>query len=353
MKKRIANGLLILCCAALLLTTGCGKDKPKDTTSGTSSSGAVSGDTSGTGSDKKDNSSGKKSNENGSEKDDTSKVEFASEKEEALAVGKALHAADDRGGLTEDSEAYESNLYSVGAPTKPAAANECGETLIDGEKCNVYTVDDGAGNTEMIAVSKDGQWYYKDQYGDYIPVTMMDDGTLTVGDLPLDGESVLDIAEGMLWKFTGDSTSSVEQSGNGLVNGVDCDFYVATDAKGNVLGAIAHGPDGEYYYREKTSFLYRLVGREPGNFWLAEPVSEFSQSALIIYKELTGKTADKAQSNEAIVINNQSATQYAILKGDKTVANIAVTTDNQWYYDDTAKGNYHHVTWTSDGAKTS
>ena len=125
------------------------------------------------------------------------------------------------------------------------------------------------------------------------------------------------------------------------------------DAKGNVLGAIAHGPDGEFYYREKTGFLYRLIGRELGNYWLAEPVSEFSKSALIVYKEVSGKTADSATSNESIIINNETATQYAIVRGGKTVANIAVTTDNAWYYDNTAKGNYHRVKWTVDGATAS
>ena len=357
--KRTVKILLVLAVVALLLCTGCKKHGGKDTSAvsgAESQSGAVSAvsgaDVSG-GNGGENSSAGQKSNENGSDSGDTSKVEFASVEDEAIAVAKALHAADDRGGLTEDSEAYESALYSVGAPTQPAAAQQGGETLINGEKCKVYTVSDGAGHTEQIAQSSDGQWYYKDQYGDYIPVTLMDDGTLTVGDLPLDGESVLDIAEWMLKEFTKSSTCTVEQSGNGLVNGVDCDFYVATDAKGNVLGAVAHGPDGEYYYREKTGFLYRLIGRKLGNYWLAEPVSEFTKSALIVYKEASGKTADSAKSNESIVINNQSATQYAIIKGGKTVANVAVTTDNTWYYDDTAKGHYRHVVWSEKGASVS
>ncbi len=359
MKKWTAKCLLVLCCAALLLSTGCHKNGENDTSavSDVSAQGgavsAVSGaDVSGNNGGE-NSAAGQKSNENGSASGETSKVEFSSNEEEALAVAKALHAADERGGLTEDSEAYESALYSVGAPTQPEAAQQGGEMLINGEKCKVYTVSDGAGHIEQIAVSPNDQWYYKDQYGDYIPVTLMDDGTLTVGDLPLDGESVLDIAEWMLRKFTGNNTCAVEQNGNGLVNGVDCDFYVATDAKGNVLGAIAHGPDGEYYYREKTGFLYRLIGRELGKYWLAEPVSEFTKSALMVYNEVSGKTADSAKSNEAIIINNQSATQYAILKGGKTVANIAVTTDNQWYYDNNAKGNYHRVVWSESGAKAS
>ncbi len=357
--KHTAKILLVLAVAALLLCSGCKKHGGKDTSavsgaeSQNSAVSAVSGaDVSG-GNGGENSSAGQKSNENGSNSGDTSKVEFASVEDEAIAVAKALHAADERGGLTEDSEAYESALYSVGAPTQPAAAQQGGETLIDGEKCKVYTVSDGAGHIEQIAQSSNGQWYYKDQYGDYIPVTLMDDGTLTVGDLPLDGESVLDIAEWMLKEFTKNSTCTVEQSGNGLVNGVDCDFYVATDAKGNVLGAVAHGPDGEYYYREKTGFLYRLIGRKLGNYWLAEPVSEFTKSALIVYKEVSGKTADSAKSNESIVINNQSATQYAIIKGGKTVANMAVTTDNTWYYDDTAKGHYRHVIWSAEGASVS
>ena len=357
--KHTAKTLLVLCCAALLLCTGCGKNGGKESSAASDVSAqggavsAVSGaDVSGNNGGET-SAAGQQSKENGSDSGDTSKVEFKSAEDEAVAVAKALHAADERGGLTEDSEAYESALYSVGAPTQPASAQQGGETLINGEKCKVYTVSDGAGHTEMIAVSPNDQWYYKDQYGDYIPVTLMSDGTLTVGDLPLDAESVLDIAEWMLKKFTGSSTCTVEQSGNGLVNGVDCDFYVATDAKSNVLGAVAHGPDGEYYYREKTGFLFRLIGRELGNYWLAEPVSEFTKSALIVYNEVSGKTADSAKSNEAIIINDQNATQYAIIKGGKTVANVAVTTDNQWFYDNTGKGNYHRVTWTVDGAKAS
>lgn len=370
MKKIVSISLLLLCCLALLLCAGCKKNDPKGadssaangTVSGAAgeATGADSSAASGNAQNGNGNSSagnnqngGQQGNENGSPSGENSSLNFESVEDEAVAIVAAMHAADDRGGLTEDSEAYESELYSVGAPTQPAAASVTGKITIDGAECTVYTVSDGKGNTEIIAESTDGQWYYKDEYGDYIPVTLMDDGSLTVGDLPLDGESVLDIAEWMLQKFTGNSSCSVEQSGNGLVNGVDCDLYVATDAKGTVLGAIAHGPDGEYYYREKTGFLYRLVGRKLGNYWLAEPVSEFSKSALIVYQEVSGKKADSAKSNEAIIINNQSATQYAIISGGKTVANIAVTTDNQWYYDNTAKGNYHHVVWSADGAKAS
>lgn len=357
MKKFGEKTLLVLCCAVLLTASGCKKasdNAVSGTVSGASdtaqSGAAVSGD-SGNGGD--NGSSGQQSNENGSKTDKKTKPTFSSDKEEAIAVAKALHAADERGGLTEDSDAYESALYSVGAPTNPAGAKGAGQQTINNEVCNVFTVEDGAGHTETIAASETGKWYYKDQYGDFIPVTLMDDGTLTVGDLPLDVESVLDIAEWMLQKFTGDSACTVEQNGNGLVNGVDCDMYVATNASGKVLGAIAHGPDGEYYYREGTSFLYRLVGREMGDYWLAEPVSEFSESAKIVYHEVSGKKADSAKSNEAIIINNESATQYAIISGGKTVAYVAVTTDNLWYYDAKADGHYHRVKWTLKGASAS
>ena len=361
MKKFGAKTLLVLTVAAMLLVSGCRKASDNGSSGVPGAASGVSGvavsgsvDVSGgNGGDNGNSGAGQQSNGNGSDSGNGAKPSFSSNEDEAIAVAKALHAADDRGGLTEDSEAYESALYSVGAPTKPAAASNVGQQTIDGETCNVFTVDDGAGNSEVIAASKSGKWYYKDQYGDFIPVTLMDDGTLTVGDLPLDGESVLDIAEWMLRKFTGDSNCTVEQKGNGLVNGVDCDMYVATNASGKVLGAIAHGPDGEYYYRQENSFLYRLIGRELGDYWLAEPVSEFSQSALIVYKELSGKKADSAKSNEAIIINNQSATQYAIISGGKTVAYVAVTTDNSWYYDAKANGNYHRVKWTATGATAS
>ena len=344
MKKFGAKILLVLCCVAMMMASGCKKASDNATSGGESAtSGTAVGDVSG-------GNGGQQSNENGS---NGGKPSFSSDEDEAIAVAKALHAADERGGLTEDSGAYESALYSVGAPTNPAGAQNVGQQEINGEKCNVFTVEDGAGHSEIIAASESGKWYYKDQYGDFIPVTLMDDGTLTVGELPLDVESVLDIAEWMLRKFTGDNACSVEQNGNGLVNGVDCDMYVATNASGKVLGAIAHGPDGEYYYREGTSFLYRLVGRQLGDYWLAEPVSEFTKSALIVYNEVSGKKADSAKSNEAIVINNESATQYAIVSGGKTVAYVAVTTSNLWFYDAKADGHYHRVTWTVNGASAS
>ena len=339
---------VLLCTAALLLCAGCDKGTKSKTTEtdGTGTTVSAGGTTvkSGNGETKSGNGNGK----NGSAWEEFDNVE-----DEAIAVAKALHAADERGGLTVDSDEDENDADSVHAPTTPAGAQSSGTVQIEGAACKAYTVSDGEGHTEQLAHGKDGQWYYKDSYGDYIPVTLMDDGTLTVGELPLDGGSVLDMAEWMLKEFTQDSTCTVEQSGNGLVNGVDCDFYVATDKSGNVLGAVAHGPDGEYYYREKTGFLYRLIGRQLGDYWLAEPVSEYEKAALLVYKEVSGKTADKAKSTETIIINDKNATQYAILKGDKTVARIAVTLDNRWYYDEGAKGSYHRVMWSESGVSLS
>ncbi len=336
----------LLCAAALLLCAGCGKETKPETTAkdGTGTTVSAGGTTA---------QNGNGENKNGNGGNGVAQEKFDSVEDEAIAVAKALHAADERGGLTEDPDANEEDEESAHAPTNPAGVQSSGTVQIEGATCKVYTVSDGEGHTEQLAHGKDGQWYYRDSYGDYIPVTLMDDGTLTVGELPLDGGSVLDVAEWMLKEFTKSSTCTVEQSGNGLINGVDCDFYVATDESGNVLGAVAHGPDGEYYYREKTGFLYRLIGRQLGEYWLAEPVSEYEKAALIVYEEVSGKTADKAKSNETLVINDQSATQYAILKGDKTVAHIAVTLDNRWYYDEGAKGAYHRVKWSESGADLS